>query len=137
MHDCYSYGIAGSGDDIEGILALGGGKCKSKDEEGSGDELSGADALEAALGGGTCDMDGMDEKLAECLSGLDDRVSTMEQAVMAGEGGGLEDQITLVLVKKGVIDCDNDTQCDDDKACLDSFVKPGRKLCESPCDERR
>ncbi len=49
-------------------------------------------------------------------------------------GGGLEDQITLVLVKKGVIDCENDTQCDDDRACLDSLKVAGRKLCELPCD---
>ena len=49
-------------------------------------------------------------------------------------GGTLEDQITLVLVKKGVIDCENDTQCDDDRACLDSNRQPGRKLCELPCD---
>ena len=49
-------------------------------------------------------------------------------------GGTLEDQITLVLVKKGVIDCSNDTQCDDDRACLDSLRQAGRKLCELPCD---
>ena len=55
----------GSGDDIEGILALGGGakKCKPKDD------VSGADALAAALGSDTCDMDGMDEKVNKyCLS---------------------------------------------------------------------
>ena len=128
---------SGSGD-IEGILALGGGKCKSEGSgEGSGDEMGGADALAAALGAQTCDMDGMDDKLAECLSGLDERVKTLEQTVLSGEGGGLEDQITLVLVKKGVIDCENDTQCDDDKACLDSLVERGRMLCESPCDEYR
>jgi hypothetical protein len=49
-------------------------------------------------------------------------------------GGSLEDQITLVLVKKGVIDCENDTQCDDDRACLDSNKLAGRKLCELPCE---
>ena len=32
-----------------------------------------------------------------------------------GGGGSLEDQITLVLVKKGVISCENETQCDDNK----------------------
>ena len=53
----------GSGDDIEGILALGGGakKCKPKDD------VSGADALAAALGSDTCDMDGMDEKVNKYL----------------------------------------------------------------------
>ncbi len=50
------------------------------------------------------------------------------------KGGGLEDQITLVLVKKGVIDCENDTQCDDDRACLDSYEQPNRMMCEKPCD---
>lgn len=98
--------------------------------------MSGADALAEALGG-SCDMDGMDEQIAGCISDLSERVKVLEQAVLSGEGGGLEDQITLVLVKKGVIDCENNTQCDDDKACLDSFVEPGRMLCESPCDERR
>jgi hypothetical protein len=49
-------------------------------------------------------------------------------------GGGLEDQITLVLVKKGVVDCDNDTQCADDRACLDSYKERGRKMCELPCE---
>ena len=47
----------GSGD-IEGLLSLSDKKCKSK----SGD-MSGADALAAALGGGSCDMDGMDDKV--------------------------------------------------------------------------
>jgi len=147
-------GSGGSGDGIEDILALGGGgKCKktgddededdgSGDDDGSGSgsgdfELSGADALAAALGSQTCDLNGMDDALAQCLSGLDERVKTLEQAVLSGEGGGLEDQITLVLVKKGVIDCENDTQCADDMACLDSVVERGRKLCESPCDESR
>ena len=54
-------------------------------------------------------------------------------------GGGLEDQITLVLVKKGVIDCENETQCADDRSCLDS-IEPetrGRKLCEKVCHEYR
>ena len=54
-------------------------------------------------------------------------MKTLEQAVLSGEGGGLEDQITLVLVKKGVIDCENDTQCSDDRACLDSVIEPGRR----------
>ena len=53
--------------------------------------------------------------------------------------GGLEEQITLVLVKKGVIDCENDTQCADDRACLDSIEAEtrGRKLCERVCHEYR
>ena len=49
-------------------------------------------------------------------------------------GGALEDHITLVLVKKGVIDCENDTQCADDRACMDSLIEPGRMLCEKPCE---
>jgi hypothetical protein len=51
-------------------------------------------------------------------------------------GGGLEDQITLVLVKKGIIDCENDTQCDSDKACLDSNKERGRQLCEPVCERQ-
>ncbi len=54
-----------------------------------------------------------------------------------GSGGGLEDQITLVLVKKGVIDCENDTQCADDRACVDSLEQPGRMMCEKPCHPYR
>ena len=45
----------GSGDDIESLLSPS--KCKKKDE------MSGADALAAALGGGSCDTEGMDEKV--------------------------------------------------------------------------
>ena len=45
----------GSGDDIESLLSPS--KCKKKDD------LSGADALAAALGGGSCDTEGMDEKV--------------------------------------------------------------------------
>ena len=44
------------GDDVASILALGGKKCKPKEEMG------GADAL-AEMVGETCDMDGMDEKV--------------------------------------------------------------------------
>ncbi len=74
------------------------------------DGLSGADALAAALGAETCDMDGMDEKvwqqnplvfltscldtsmdvyifqLAGCLEDLTSRVKMLEQAVLSGEG---------------------------------------------------
>ena len=46
----------------------------------------------------------------------------------------MEDHITLVLVKKGVIDCENSTQCADDRACMDSLIEPGRMLCEKPCE---
>ena len=62
----------------------GGGKCNpsadgsgeedgsgSGDDDGSGSGGGGADALAAALGDQTCDMNGMDEGLAQCFSGLD------------------------------------------------------------------
>merc|ERR1719410_1211768 len=102
---------SGSGDDdIANILALGGEskKCKSKskddsDGSGSGEELSGADALADAVGATTCDKEGMDEKVAECLGGLEGKVNDLMTAIMGPDGGGgtLEDKITLVLVKKG------------------------------------
>ena len=60
------------------------------------------------------------------------RQNTLEQVLLSGEG--VEDQITLVLVKKGIIDCENNTQCDDDKACLFSYKEPGRMLCEPVCE---
>ena len=47
--------LLGSGDDIEGLLALS-GKCSK------GGDMGGADALAAALGD-TCDMEGMDDKV--------------------------------------------------------------------------
>ena len=50
-----SFQHLGSGDDIEGLLALS-GKCSK------GGEMGGADALAAALGD-TCDMEGMDDKV--------------------------------------------------------------------------
>lgn len=74
------------------------------------------------------------QQLAGCLEDLGTRVDTLEQNLLSGEGGPLEDQITLVLVKKGIIDCENDTQCDTDKACLDSYKEPGRMLCEPVCE---
>ena len=45
------------------------------------------------------------------------KVGDLMTALMGPDGGGgsLEDQITLVLVKKGVISCENETQCDDNK----------------------
>merc|ERR1719175_387335 len=132
---------SGSGDDLDSILALGNTKCKPKsssgdsdDGSGSGeDEVSGADALAAAVGD-TCDKEGMDEKVAECMSGLEEKVNTLMTAIMGPEGGNgtLEDQITLVLVKKGVISCENETQCDDNKQCLKQ--PDGMSRCQDPCE---
>merc|ERR1712114_135013 len=58
-----------------------------------------------------------DPKIAECFSGLETQVQDLTAAIMGPEGGEgtLEDKITLVLVKKGVISCENETQCDDVK----------------------
>ena len=133
---------SGSGDDdVANILALGGEnkKCKPKskdaDSDGSGDEeLSGADALADALGPTTCDKEGMDEKVAECLGGLENKVNDLMTAIMGPDGGGgtLEDKITLVLVKKGVISCENETQCDDNKQCLKQ--PDGMSRCQNPCE---
>merc|ERR1719410_3183182 len=133
---------SGSGDDdVANILALGGEtkKCKSKskddsDGSGSGEELSGADALADAVGATTCDKEGMDEKVAECLGGLEDKVNDLMTAIMGPEGGEgtLEDKITLVLVKKGVISCENETQCDDNKQCLKQ--PDGMSRCQNPCE---
>jgi hypothetical protein len=47
--------------------------------------VSGSEELAAALE--TCNMDGMDEKLAGCLEGHGSRIKTLEQAVLSGEGG--------------------------------------------------
>jgi len=132
---------SGSGDDdIGDILALGGEekKCKKKPKEGSGegsgDEPSGADALAEAVGAQTCDKDGMDPKIAECLEGLETQVGDLMTAIMGPDGGGgtLEDKITLVLVKKGVISCENETQCDDNKQCLKQ--PDGMSRCQDPCE---
>merc|ERR1719471_2340010 len=130
----------GSGDDVASILALGGSskKCKSKsdsdDGSGSGEEMSGADALADALGPTNCDKEGMDEKVSECLSGLEGKVNDLMTAIMGPDGGGgtLEDKITLVLVKKGVISCENETQCDDNKQCLKQ--PDGMSRCQNPCE---
>merc|ERR1712012_202381 len=142
--DCEVEETDGSGsgdDDVANILALGGEskKCKSKsnddedsEESGSSEELSGADALADAVGATTCDKDGMDEKVAECLGGLDDKVNDLMTAIMGGGGGTLEDKITLVLVKKGVISCENETQCDDNKQCLKQT--DGMSRCQDPCE---
>merc|ERR1719225_2303574 len=126
----------GSGDDIGDILALGGEekKCKKKPKDGSGDEPSGADALAEAVGAQTCDKEGMDPKIAECFSGLETQVQDLTAAIMGPDGGGgtLEDKITLVLVKKGVISCENETQCDDNKQCLKQ--PDGMSRCQDPCE---
>lgn len=50
----------------------------------SPDELTGADALAAALGKDTCDLEGMDEKLAGCLKDMQTRVKDLEQALLGG-----------------------------------------------------
>ncbi len=77
-----------TGDDISDILAIGGEdkKCKKKDTTAAADAApgdgntaeeegeSGADALAAAVGAATCDKDGMDEKVAKCLGGLEAKV---------------------------------------------------------------
>ena len=131
---------SGSGDDdVANILALGGEnkKCKpkaDKGEDGSGEEMSGADALADAIGATTCDKEGMDEKVAECLGGLEGKVNDLMTAIMGPDGGGgtLEDKITLVLVKKGVISCENETQCDDNKQCLKQ--PDGMSRCQNPCE---
>merc|ERR1719228_1728452 len=127
---------SGSGDDIGDILALGGEekKCKKKPKDGSGDEPSGADALAEAVGAQTCDKEGMDPKIAECFSGLETQVQDLTAAIMGPDGGGgtLEDKITLVLVKKGVISCENETQCDDNKQCLKQ--PDGMSRCQDPCE---
>merc|ERR1712012_426984 len=138
---------SGSGDDdVANILALGGESKKPKtksdsddDADGSGsgsgeDEISGADALADAVGATTCDKDGMDPKVSECLSGLEGKVNDLMTAIMGPEGGEgtLEDKITLVLVKKGVISCENETQCDDNKQCLKQ--PDGMSRCQNPCE---
>merc|ERR1719347_1764847 len=127
-----------TGDDIEDLLALGGKKkCKAPSEEedtdGSGSG-SGADELAAALGADTCDKDEMDPKVASCIEGLETKISDLMTAVMGpdSDGGSLEDQITLVLVKKGVISCENETQCDDNKQCL--LQEDGMSRCQNPCE---
>ena len=72
--------------------------------------------------------------MAECLGGLETQVSDLMTAIMGPEGGGgtLEDKIALVLVKKGVISCENETQCDDNKQCLKQ--PDGMSRCENPCE---
>ena len=72
--------------------------------------------------------------MAECLGGLETQVGDLMTAIMGPEGGGgtLEDKIALVLVKKGVISCENETQCDDNKQCLKQ--PDGMSRCENPCE---
>ena len=40
-------------------------------------------------------------QLVGCLEDMQSRVQTLEQALLSGEGGAIEEQITLTLVKKG------------------------------------
>ena len=141
--ECELVETDGSGegdDDVANILALGGEdkKCKPKassDSDGSGDsDVSGADALAEALGPTTCDKEGMDPKVSECLEGLEGKVNDLMTAIMGPEGGEgtLEDKITLVLVKKGVISCESEDQCDDNKQCLPQ--DDGMSRCQNPCE---
>ena len=44
----------------------------------------------------------------------------------------IEEKVHLVLVKKGVIRCENDTQCDDEKQCLKQ--PDGMSRCQNPCE---
>jgi hypothetical protein len=76
----------------------------------------------------------MDPKIAECFGGLETQVQDLTAAIMGPDGGGgtLEDKITLVLVKKGVISCENETQCDDNKQCLKQ--PDGMSRCQDPCE---
>jgi len=134
--ECEEVESGDGGDDIEDILNPSGKKCKSKagDGESSGDEPTGSEALAAEVGMETCDKEGMDPKVADCLSGLESKVGDLMTALMGPDGGGgsLEDQITLVLVKKGVISCENETQCDDNKQCLKQ--EDGMSRCQNPCE---
>jgi len=117
-----------SGDDIAGILAPK--KCKAKGEMSGADAL--ADALGTSLGARECSAD---EQVQGCFEEYHARITTLEGFYTNQlSESPLEDQVTLVLVKKGIIDCENDTQCDDDKACVDSYKKPGRELCEKVCE---
>merc|ERR1712227_467353 len=111
-------GGSSSGDETEDSASDDGGdeeeECEMEETDGSGsgsgeDEIVGADALADAIGATTCDKDGMDPKVSECLSGLEGKVNDLMTAIMGPEGGEgtLEDKITLVLVKKGVISCQN------------------------------
>jgi len=131
-------GGSGNGTDIDSLLALGGDggqKCKPKSKGDGNDTVSGSDLLAEAVGEQTCDKEGMDEKVSSCLEGLESKVSDLMNAIMGPEGdnvGSLEDKITLVLVKKGVISCENETQCDDNKQCLDQ--NDGMHRCQNPCE---
>merc|ERR550525_394661 len=49
-----------------------------------------------------------------------------------GGEGTLEDKIALVLVKKGVISCEDEDQCDDNKQCLPQ--DDGMSRCQNPCE---
>ncbi|CAB4053923.1 unnamed protein product [Lepeophtheirus salmonis] len=111
------------------------GDAESGDQEEDQEESENQEEDQESVGDtGTCDIKGIDKKLRGCLNNYESRIQELEDIISSNEGGGLEDQIELVLVKKGVIDCENNTQCDDDKACLDSRVKRDRMLCEDPCE---
>ena len=43
------------------------------------------------------------DQLVGCLEDMQSRVQTLEQALLSGEGGAIEEQITLTLVKKGKV----------------------------------
>merc|ERR1719167_1347577 len=134
--ECEEVELGDGGDDIESILDPSEKKCKPKAEggESSEDEPTGSEALAAEVGMETCDKEGMVPKVADCLSGLEAKVGDLMTALMGPDGGGgsLEDQITLVLVKKGVISCENETQCDDNKQCLKQ--EDGMSRCQNPCE---
>merc|ERR1719167_95593 len=134
--ECEEVELGDGGDDIESILDPSEKKCKPKAEggESSEDEPTGSEALAAEVGMESCDKEGMDPKVAECLGGLEAKVGDLMTALMGPDGGGgsLEDQITLVLVKKGVISCENETQCDDNKQCLKQ--EDGMSRCQNPCE---
>ena len=55
-------------------------------------------------------------------------------AIMGPDGGTetLEYMITIVLVKKGVVTCEDNTKCDDNKQCLKQ--EDGMSRCQNPCE---
>ena len=65
-------------------------------------------------------------------SELEERVSSLTIMGPDGGEGTLEDKITLVLVKNGVISCEDNSQCDDNKQCLKQ--EDGMSRCQNPCE---
>lgn len=55
--------------------------------------MNGSEALAEAVF--ECQVDGMDENTASCLEGLNDRVKTLEQAVLSGKGCTANDVLPL------------------------------------------